>query len=214
MDAVNFSEKSKWLKKVYSARNMEELAESYDAWAEDYEQDVLSFGYKIPAIMTGLIGRYLPSDTGPILDAGVGTGILDENLAMMGYKNLVGIDLSQGMLQVALKKGIYQSLLQMTLGQKLDFVDNAFAATVSMGVFTEGHAPAESFDELIRITKPDGYIIFSVREDVYLNQGFKKKQDSLEKEGKWRLVEQTDPFQALPLGDSEIHNRIFVYRVS
>jgi len=102
----------------------------------------------------------------------------------------------------------------MTLGQKLNFADNAFAATVSMGVFTEGHAPAESFDELIRITEPRGYIIFSVRADVYLNQGFKKKQDSLKKEGKWRLVEQTEPFQALPLGNSKIYNLIFAYRAS
>ena len=164
--------------------------------------------------MSGLIGRYLPSGTGRILDAGAGTGILGENLFVMGYKDLVGIDLSAGMLEVARKKGVYRNLLQMTLGQKLDFADNSFAATVSMGVFTEGHAPSESFDELIRITEPRGYIIFSVRADVYLNQGFKKKQDSLKKERKWRLVEQTEPFQALPLENSKIYNLIFVYRAS
>jgi predicted TPR repeat methyltransferase len=213
-NTMNSSGRSQWLDKVYSARNNTELAEGYDAWAQDYEQDVLSFGYKIPAIMSGLIGRYLPSGTGRILDAGAGTGILGENLFVMGYKDLVGIDLSAGMLEVARKKGVYRNLLQMTLGQKLDFADNAFAATVSMGVFTKGHAPAESFDELIRITEPRGYIIFSVRADVYLNQGFKKKQDSLKKEGKWRLVEQTEPFQALPLGNSKIYNRVFVYRAS
>jgi hypothetical protein len=83
-----------------------------------------------------------------------------------------------------------------------------------MGVFTQGHAPPESFDELIRITEPGGHIIFSVRDDVYLNRGFKEKQDILEKEGRWQLVEKTEPFQALPLGDSGIHNRIFVYKVS
>lgn len=132
----------------------------------------------------------------------------------MGYKDLVGIDLSQGMLEVARKKGIHQSLRRMALGEPLDFSDNSFATTVSMGVFTESHAPAKSFDELIRITKPNGFIIFSVRADVYLNQGFKEKQDSLEKEGKWQLIEKTEPFQALPLGNSEIYNRIFEYRVS
>ena len=211
---MNTSDKSQWLDKVYSARNNTELAEGYDAWAQDYEQDVLSFGYKIPAIMSGLIGRYLPSDTGLILDAGAGTGILGENLAVMGYKDLIGIDLSAGMLELARKKGVYRNLLQMTLGQKLDFADNTFAAVVSMGVFTEGHAPAESFDELIRITEPRGYIIFSVRADVYLNQGFKNKLNFLEEKGKWRLVEQTEPFQALPLEDSEIYNLICVYRIS
>ena len=43
---------------------------------------------------------------------------------------------------------------------------------------------------------------------------FYHKQDILEKEGRWRLIEKTEPFQALPLGDSGIHNRIFVYKVS
>jgi SAM-dependent methyltransferase len=164
--------------------------------------------------MTGLIGRYIPPDNGPILDAGAGTGILGEKLALMGYKDLVGIDLSQDMLEVARKKGIHKSLRRMVLGKPLDFSDNSFATTVSMGVFTQGHAPPESFDELIRITQPGGYIIFSVRDDVYLNRGFKEKQDSLEKEGRWELVEKTEPFQAVPLEDSAIHNCIFVYRVS
>ncbi len=116
-NTMNSPDRSQWLDKVYSARNNTELAEGYDAWAQDYEQDVLSFGYKIPAIMSGLIGRYLPSGTGRILDAGVGTGILGENLAMMGYKDLIGIDLSAGMLEVARKKGVYRNLLQMILGQ-------------------------------------------------------------------------------------------------
>ncbi len=52
------------------------------------------------------------------------------------------------------------------------------------------------------------------RADVYLEQGFKEKQDALEKESKWRLIEKTEPFRALPLEDPEILNCVFVYRVS
>ena len=211
---MDLSDRSKCLEKVYSACNNEELTEGYNAWAKDYDQDVLSFGYKIPAIMTCLIGRYISPDTGTILDAGAGTGILGETLSLMGYKDLVGIDMSQGMLEEAQKKDVHKKLLKMTLGEELDFPDNYFGSTVSMGVFTQGHAPPESFEELIRITKPDGYIIFSVRADVYLEQGFKEKQEALEKEGKWRLIEKTEPFQALPLEEPEILNRVFAYRVT
>jgi predicted TPR repeat methyltransferase len=211
---LDLSDRSKCLEKVYSARNSEELAEGYDAWAKNYDQDVLNFGYRIPAVMTCLIGRYIPPDTGTILDAGAGTGILGEALPLMGYKDIVGIDISRGMLEEAKKKDVYNELLKMTLGEELDFPDNSFASTVSMGVFTQGHAPPESFHELIRITKPDGYIIFSVRADVYLLQGFKEKQDALEEEGRWQLVEKTEPFQSLPLEDPEILNRVFVYRVT
>ena len=205
---------SKWLEKVYGAENEKELAASYDAWAKDYDRDVLGFGYKLPAIMTGLIGRYVAPGNGAILDAGTGTGILGETLALMGYQHIVGIDLSRGMLEMAKKKGVHHRLFRMTLGKRLDFPDDTFESTVAMGVFTQGHAPPDSFDELIRITKPEGYIIFSVRADVYLNQGFKERQDILEKEGKWRIIEKTEAFKGLPLVDSEHHNRIFVYQVS
>jgi hypothetical protein len=45
-DIVDLSDKSKWLEKVYSARNNQELAKGYDEWAEDYDQDALEKGEK------------------------------------------------------------------------------------------------------------------------------------------------------------------------
>jgi len=98
----------------------------------------------------------------------------------------------------------------MVMGEHLGFPDDTFAGTVAVGVISVGHAPPESFDELIRCTRPDGYIIFSVRADA---QGFKERQDMLEKDDKWKLVEATDPFISLPLGEPDIKHRIFVYRV-
>jgi len=208
------SDAADWLYKVYSSRNIRELEERYDAWAEDYEHDVCSFGYKSPAVITGLIGRYVEPQDGPILDAGAGTGILGEKLASSGYNNLTAIDLSRSMLAVAQKKGVYKHLQQMVLGEPLDFSDNYFSAVVSMGVFTENHAPPESFDELIRITKPGGHIVFSVRSDTGLNGVYKEKQDTLLYEGKWELVETTGEFQCLPQARPELLNQVFVYKVS
>ena len=99
------------------------------------------------------------------------------------------------------------------LGEPLDFPDNSFAATIAAGVFTTGHAPADAFDELLRITRSGGFIIFTIRIEVYLNEGFKEKQEALEKEGKWQLVELTAPFQSLPLEEPEATLQVFVYRV-
>lgn len=208
------SNNAAWLDKVYNARNRQELAEGYDAWAAEYDSDLMSFGYKIPAVTSGLIGRYIQPNATPILDAGAGTGIMGETLKLLGFDNLVALDLSQGMLDQARKKNIYDELHQMALGDPLDFADNTFAATVAAGVFTAGHAPPEGLDELLRITKPGGHIIFTVRADVYLEQGFKEKQDALESAGKWRLAEMTEPFQTLPLGEPEVRNQTFVYVVA
>lgn len=211
---LKISDKTEWLKKVYSSLNNQELEERYDAWAEDYEQDVCSFGYKSPSVISSLIGLHVKAQEAPILDAGAGTGILGENLSSLGYKNIVGIDMSRSMLEIALKKGVYQDLRQMVLGKPLDFPDNYFTASVAMGVFTENHAPPESFDELIRVTKTGGHIFFSVRSDKGLNRNYQKKQDALSNEGKWELVQVTDTFQCLPQARPELLNQVFVYRIS
>ena len=207
------SERNERLGRVYSASNSRELAQSYDDWAQDYEGDMLSLGYAIPAVATGLMGRYVPPE-GTILDAGAGTGILGDTLRVLGYGDLVGIDLSEGMLEKARQKGAYRELHRMVLGEKLEFADGHFAGVVSVGVFTTGHAPPESFDELVRVVESGGWAVFSVRDDVYETGGFREKQESLEKDGKWRLAQMTDTFQPFPAGETSHMNRVFAYRIA
>lgn len=195
---------------IYSAKGVQDLEERYDLWAKEYDEDVASYGYKIPGVLAGFLGRYLKTDDGTILDAGAGTGIMGEVMSLLGYHELVAMDLSQGMLELARQKGAYRELHRMVLGEHLDFPDNTFAGTVAVGVLSVGHAPPESFDELIRCTRAGGYVIFSVRADA---EGFKERQDKLERDNKWKLVEATVPFVSLPLGEPDIKHRIFVYQV-
>jgi len=196
-----------------SAKSSQEISEIYDNWAEDYERRILSYGYSTPAVTAGFFGRYVKPEDGPVLDAGAGTGITGEVLAPLGYRDLVGIDISPNMLELARKKGVYKDLRQMELGGQLDLPSDAFAAVVATGVFAAGHAPPESFEELIRATKSGGYIIFSVRTDVYMGAGFKDKQEALEREEKWRLIEVTEPFSHLRFEDPELKVQVFAYRV-
>src|SRR3712207_4165246 len=134
-------------------------------------------------------------------------------LGPLGYSDLIGIDVSRDMLEYASTKGAYKELHQMELGGQLDLPTDAFAAVLSTGVFAAGHAPPESFDELIRVTRPGGYVIFSVRTDVYVESGFKEKQEALEKEGRWRLVETSEPFAHLRFEDPELKVQVFAYQV-
>ena len=196
-----------------SAKSSQEISEIYDNWAEDYERRILSYGYSTPAVTAGFFGRYVKPEHGPVLDAGAGTGITGEVLAPLGYKDLLGIDISPNMLELARKKGVYKDLRQMALGGRLDLPSDAFAAVVATGVFAAGHAPPESFEELIRTTKPGGHMIFSVRTDVYVEAGFKDKQEALEREEKWQLVEVTEPFSHLRFEDPKLKVQVFVYRV-
>lgn len=195
---------------IFSAGGPQDLEQRYDLWSNEYDEDITGYGYKIPGVLAGFLGRYIKIDDGNILDAGAGTGIMGEVMSLLGYQSLVAIDFSKGMLAVARRKGVYRELHRMVMGEHLDFPDNNFTGTVAVGVITVGHAPPESFDELIRCTQPGGYIIFSVRTDA---QGFKERQDILEKENKWELVEATAPFVSLPLGEPDFKHRIYVYRV-
>lgn len=198
---------------IYSSKDNKELEDRYDVWAKDYDTDLdEGFGWLGPKKAVECFMKYVPKDA-RVLDAGAGTGLVGELLAAQGYKNLVAMDISQGMLDVAKEKNAYQEFHRMVMGEELDYATDSFDAVISVGVLTVGHAPASSLDELIRITKPGGYIIYSLRPDVYRDSGFKEKQESLETEGKWKLIEEGEPFQTLPKGEPDVLHQDWVYQV-
>lgn len=194
--------------RTFGVQDNEDLQEVYDEFAETYDQ--IAFPYVSPTVMIGVICRYLKPDS-KILDAGVGTGMVGKILQVLGYKDLHGIDLSPGMLQKAREKKIYQSLERMVLGEPLDLASGSFDAAICVGTFTEKHAPPTSLDELVRVVRKDGIVMFSTRADVDL--GFLKRQEKLEKSGKWTLLEKTNTFQSLPYSHPEMLLNVFAYRV-
>ena len=198
---------------VYSSRDNQELSDRYDQWARTYDSDLdRDFGWAGPQRTVEVFAKYVAKGA-RVLDAGAGTGLVGELLSRMGYKDMAAMDLSPGMLEEARKKGIYRDLYQMVMGEQLDFPENSFGAVVSVGVLTVGHAPASSLDELIRITEPGGYIVFTLRPDVYEDSGFKEKHAALETAGKWRLAEVTDKFQPLPKAEPDLYHQVWVYQV-
>ena len=199
---------------VYSSQNEQELEERYDQWAEEYDADLESdFGWISPQRTSEYLAKHVEKE-GSILDAGAGTGLVGECLHEMGFRNMTAMDLSQGMLEVARRKNIYQALDQMTMGETLEYATDQFDASVIVGVFTQGHAPAGSIDELVRVVKPGGHIVFSLRTDTYLENGFKDKMDSLESAGLWKLVEVSDAYHPLPKGEPEVMHQVWVFQVS
>jgi SAM-dependent methyltransferase len=199
--------------KAFASSDKKSLESLYKDWALTYDEESAAAGFRLPSLTPGFLARYVSPTDQPILDAGCGTGLTGDNLNILGYKNIVGIDLSEEMLERASALGVYNQLEKMTLGESLDFPSNHFAAVISTGVFTEGHAPSTSFDELIRVTKPNGYLVFNVRDDIYEERGFREKQESLEKQGLWHFVEISDRFRPFTIKEPNVIARIFAYRV-
>ena len=200
---------------VYASTNNQELEERYDVWAKEYDSDLeQDFGWLCPRRSAEALARHAPLDAS-ILDAGAGTGLVGEILANMGYKDMVAMDLSQGMLDVAAEKGVYRGFDQMVLGETLGYASGEFGAVISVGVMTLGHAPATSLEELARVTKPGGLVVFSLRADMYSpGSEFEQQQTRMENQGTWSLVEATDPFLGLPKGEPDVYHQVWVYRVN
>ena len=200
------------LDRLYGARDLDQLRGEYDRIAAAYDTELIEgMGYRSPGAVASVTRRLL-SDDARILDVGAGTGLLGVALADAGFTRLDGLDLSPGMLAEAARKRVYGELREGRLGDELEYESGAYDAVVSAGVLTTGHAPAASLDELVRITRRGGHVIFTLRSDQ-MPPGFEEKIAELERARRWEVVERGEEFQTLPQGEPEVVVRVWAFRV-
>ena len=178
--------------RVFKLTSVADAKNVYDEWAEDYDREMIEEqNYVAPQIASEDIVRPIsPRSIADvkILDAGCGTGLVGSSLAKQGAKHIDGIDLSPGMMDVARRTGAYGSLSQADLSQRLDQPSDLYDIIVCVGTMTQGHVGPEAFDEFVRIVKPGGFIISTVRETFWEKNGYKDKVKDLSSEGKVKLV--------------------------
>jgi 2-polyprenyl-3-methyl-5-hydroxy-6-metoxy-1,4-benzoquinol methylase len=103
-------------------------------------------------------------EAGRLIDVGCGTGngllIFHERFGISG----VGVDVSNGMLDIARAKMVGKSLpieLHQLDGESLPFDDNMFDAGISFEVLEHTPQPAHLLSELARVVKPGGTVVVS-----------------------------------------------------
>ena len=172
------------------AADLVELEHIYKNWAKKYEDDVINLaGYVGHLITSELLLSYLSNTQTKILDAGCGTGLVGEILNKNSFNNLIGVDFSQEMLNIAKQKNVYQSLDLVDLTKKLDYEDNLFDAVICAGTFTCGHVGPEALREMVRITKQGGYICFTVRKQEWEASPYMQIIKDLEDSQAWQKLE-------------------------
>lgn len=179
------------LERVFKLTNVDEAKSTYDEWTENYNRDMDEEEYAAPEIGSDYVVKHIGSRDKTevkILDAGCGTGLVGVHLAKKGVSQVDGIDLSPGMLEVARRTGAYRSLSTADLSQRLEISSESYDIIVCVGTMTQGHVGPEAFDEFVRIVKRSGFIITTVRENVWEKNGYKKKVEALCEEGKVKLV--------------------------
>ena len=185
------------LGKVYEAGSAGDVARLYDQWAATYDSEMGQAGYRHPSICLAMLARHLPKGAAPLLDAGAGTGLVGEWLAILGWDEVEALDISPGMLAMAAQKRVYRQLHQLALGGPLPFAAGHFAAIISAGVFTTGHVGAGALDELIRICAPGGVIVMTVKTTLW-DGGFSARVGEFATAGKITIAERTQPYVSMP----------------
>ncbi len=205
-------EKVRSLHDAYSSGDSKVTSVVYDNWSKEYEAHMRGVGYTHPIMTAAMFTRYQPAGEAPVLDAGAGTGILGEILPALGYRKIDGFDASAGMLALAAEKNLYRNLKFGVLGERLDYEDSSYAGATASGVYTEGHAPLSSLDELVRVVQPGGHIVFSVAR-IYLGEQIEAKAKQLEDASKWRRAGTSGRYDSTPFDDKAIMAQVYAFEV-
>ncbi|MCK0123617.1 bifunctional demethylmenaquinone methyltransferase/2-methoxy-6-polyprenyl-1,4-benzoquinol methylase UbiE [Gelidibacter sp. F2691] len=160
----------------------EQVAQMFDNISKEYDglNRVISFGIDVKW-RKKVVDIVAQSKAKRILDIATGTGDLAINLAETEAEEIIGLDISDGMLEVGRKKIADKNLsdkIKMTLGdsENLPFDDNSFdAITVAFGVRNFENLE-KGLSEILRVLKPHGTFVIletSVPTKSPFKQGYK-----------------------------------------
>ena len=159
----------------------EQVAQMFDTISGNYDNlnRVISFGINIKwrKKVLEIVSKANPNT---ILDIATGTGDLAILMAQTKASQIIGLDISAGMLEVGEKKIAAKNLsktIEMVLGdsEKMPFDDNYFdAITVAFGV-RNFETLEKGLAEILRVLKPNGVFVIletSVPDKTPYKQGY------------------------------------------
>lgn len=182
--------KNKMLEKIYQAKSNAEMMDVYRQWAADYDKETVdTIGYVAHIASAEALARVLDDRDAAILDAGCGTGLVGMALVQRGFHNLDALDFSKEMLAESRRKHIYGQLFHADMNQPLAIESDCYDAVICVGSFSYCHVQATALDELVRITKPGGFICFTIREGAFEDCGYRERMSALEQKKAWTPVQ-------------------------
>ena len=175
--------------------SQDKIAEHYDELSSHYEDIYLRAGWHDPLKCAELAKHCIgeATETAQVFDMGCGTGLVGQYLRERGFKQIVGVDASKGMIEKATVKGSYTELHELFLGSPDTFpaeFHNRFEVITASGILAEGHLDNKVFDEMLLALKTGGYAIFATRTMYLTKYNYIEKMTELVDQGKWRKVEE------------------------
>jgi predicted TPR repeat methyltransferase len=177
-----------------------EVAHRYDDWAKSYDADLTSWSYQAPTVVADTVVARKPA-AGSVLDVGCGTGLVGAALRERGFTGrILGLDISEASLAIARERAAYDSLEHADLQQPLPVEDDSVDAVVCVGVMTYLPDVEAVWREFARVTRPDGLVALTQREDLWHPRECQSVVDRLQAEGVWTPLDITGPAPYLPEG--------------
>ena len=178
---------------AYVFSSSEEHRAHYDKNAELYDEEFAQVeNYDYPARVAALLSSVAVDSDSPVADVGCGTGLVGRSLAQMTPEMVIdGLDVSPGMLRVALGTGAYRVVHEVDLTQANPNLEGSFGAVISSGTFTMGHLGTASLPHVIALGRPDALFVLAVNQKHFLAEGFAAELDLLHDTGiigRWEML--------------------------
>mgnify|MGYP001283247682 CR=1 FL=1 len=155
---------------------MEFIENTFDHYANKFDHHLINIlNYSVPNFIEkelNLIDKKIKFEN--VIDLGCGTGLCGKFLKNKS-SNLIGIDISQRILEKADKKKIYDKLICSNFIDYLKKTSSQFDLFVAADVFIYTGEISETFDLIKKRATKESYFIFSTET---LNQGNYKLQES------------------------------------
>ena len=173
------SDKPIGLKEAYSVESPDDNRALYAVWADTYESEfTVPRRYVYDRTAAELLCQGF-SGSGPVLDAGCGTGLVGKQLRRLGVTVVDGLDISREMLAKARSKTapdgspVYRQLIEADLTGPIDIASDTYAGLVSAGTFTHGHVGPDGIAELLRVARPGARCVIGVNSSIFDTNGFR-----------------------------------------
>mmetsp|Transcript_11359 Transcript_11359/g.11371 ORF Transcript_11359/g.11371 Transcript_11359/m.11371 type:complete len:178 (-) Transcript_11359:64-597(-) len=168
----------------------------YDEHAAKYDAIFEALDYKDPEIVAQVMNDFeeiakFKDESGVIMDLGCGTGLSGIAINKVGFKNVIGLDASQEMLN-RVPEGTYGKLLKNLVG--VDPMPEEIKLNVDVCVCVSGmvfnHIPISIFETMLLVLKKGGYYVFNVRDPIWegTELPYKATMEKLIAEGKFKEV--------------------------
>mgnify|MGYP006269821725 FL=1 len=149
------------------------INQTFDDYAPDFDSKLHQLAYRGPALLqTVLDALPLNPHALDILDAGCGTGLCSGALRPLA-KRLVGVDLSQAMLDRARVRGGYDEIYCQEIGAFLQNTTHRYGLIACIDTMIYFGALENIMGQLARSLETGGYLIFTTEAADTQNKNFR-----------------------------------------